>query len=174
MNFKFVTFPTLKTERLLLREVNFNDIKAVFELRSSKEINKFVGTKRVQNQQEAKDFIKVCFDLYNKEKRVFWLIELEQQVIGSIVLHEISLTNSYAEIGYKLKPEFQKKGLISEAIKCVLGFGIHKMNLKTIEAYTHKNNIASIALLKKHNFVFQPKRKCTTFDFNRIFKLEIK
>ncbi len=170
--FKFKKFPELKTERLLLIEANSNHIKAVFDLRSSKEINKFVGTKRVENHQEAKNFIEVCNELYQQKKRVFWLIEYQQKIIGSIVLHNISLNIDYAEIGYKLKPEFQQKGFMSEAIKSVLEFGFSELKTKTIEAYTHKNNLPSITLLEKHNFVFQPERKCTTFDFNRIFKLE--
>lgn len=156
---------------MLLRKATLKDTQAVFDLRSSKEINKFVGTKRVETLGEAQDFIEVCHSLYQKKKRVFWLIEFNKEVIGSIVLHQISMDDNYAEIGYKLKPEYQKKGLMSEAFKSVLDFGCTKMNLKTIEAFTHKNNIASITLLEKHHFIFQKDRKCNTYDFNRIFKL---
>ena len=170
--FNFTTFPVLKTERLILRELSFNDVDVIFDLRSSEEINKFVGTKRVQNSQEALDFIIKCNDLYKVKNRVLWGIEHQQKIIGTIVLHNISLKDNFGEIGYKLKTEFQKKGLMSEALKEVLKFGIKKLNLKTIEAFTHKNNSPSIALLEKHSFVFQPERKCNVYDFNRIFKLE--
>lgn len=173
MSFNFITFPTLKTERLLLKEANFNEVKAIFELRSSEEINKFVGTKRIKTENEAVNFLMICDKLYKERNRVFWLIHFNNKVIGSIVLHNISLENKYAEIGYKLKTAFQQKGFMSEAIKTVLNFGFQEMNLKTIEAFTHKNNIASKALLEKHNFIFQPERKCKTYDFNRIFKLEL-
>ena len=172
MNFNFLNFPTLKTERLLLRKATLEDKQTVYDLRSSKEINKFVGTKRVETINEAKDFIEICNKLYVEKKRLFWLIEYKLEVIGSIVFHKISLENNYAEIGYKLKTEYHKQGFMSETFKAVLNFGFQKMKLNTIEAYTHKNNIASLTLLKKHNFVFQPERKCTTFDFNRIWKLE--
>jgi [ribosomal protein S5]-alanine N-acetyltransferase len=171
-SFSFETFPTLKTERLILRELTFSDVGVVFDLRSSKEINKFVGTKLVENNDEAKDFIIKCNDLYKVKNRVLWGIEYQKKIIGTIVLHNISLNEKYGEIGYKLKPEFQKKGIMSEALKKILNFGIEKMNLKIIEAYTHKNNISSIALLEKHNFIFQKERKCKVYDFNRIFKLK--
>jgi ribosomal-protein-alanine N-acetyltransferase len=46
------------------------------------------------------------------------------------------------------------------------------MKLKTIEAFTHKNNLPSITLLKKHNFIFQTERRDNGFDDNRIWKLE--
>lgn len=174
MIFNFSDFPVLKTKRLLLREATLKDTKAIFNLRSSKEINKFVGTKLVENLQEAADFISVSDKLYKKKKRVFWLIEFQQEVIGSIVLHNINLDKKYAEIGYKLKPNFQKLGFMSEAMQVILKFATQQMGLKTVEAFTHKNNMASIALLKKHHFVFQPDRKCAVYDFNRIWKLEVR
>ncbi|QTD37741.1 GNAT family N-acetyltransferase [Polaribacter batillariae] len=172
MKFNFKSFPELKTERLLLRKANFNDVKAVFDLRSCKEINKFVATKRVLSLNEAKSFIHTCDKLYNEENRIFWLIEYKNEVIGSLVLHRISLKDKYAEIGYKLKPAFQQKGFMSEVLEEILNFAFKKVNLKTIEAFTHKNNKASIALLEKYRFKFQPKKKDKSFKHNRIFKLE--
>ena len=174
MSFNFTSFPELKAERLVLKKANIEDktdIKGVFDLRSSEEINKFVATKRVQKIEEAKDFITICSELFQQKKRVFWLIYFKNEIIGSIVLHNISLDNKYAEIGYKLKPDYQKKGFMSETIKTVLQFGFKKLNLNTIEAFTHKNNLPSIALLEKHNFIFQPERKCKTYNYNRIYSL---
>ena len=88
--------------------------------------------------------------------------------------HRIALENNYAEIGYELNPKIQQKGIMSEAMKTVLEFGILQMNLKIIEAYTHKNNVASIALLEKYNFVFQTERRCKSVENNRIWKLEVR
>ena len=62
---------------------------------------------------------------------------------------------------------------MNEAMQKVISFGIKTMNLKVIEAFTHQNNIASIALLEKHNFVFQPERRDNGFENNRIFRLEL-
>ncbi len=172
--FNFKNFPNIKTERLAIRQANFDDIEDVFELRSSEEINKFVETKRIQNFDETKDFIILCNELYKKKNRIFWLIEFENIVIGSVILHRISLENKYAEIGCKLKPEFYRKGMMSEVVDEVLKFGFKEMDLNTIEAYTHKNNIPSISLLEKYNFIFQPERRDENFKNNRIFKLEKK
>jgi ribosomal-protein-alanine N-acetyltransferase len=169
--FAFKNFPILKTERLLLREVSFEDTQVIFELRSSEEINKFVATKRVQNLEEVKSFITKCKTNFNKKSVIFWAIEYNNEVIGTIVFHKISLDNNYLEIGYKLKPSHQQKGLMSEVFSVILEFGFKKMNVKTFEAFTHKNNIPSIALLEKYRFVFQPKRRDEGFENNRIYKL---
>ncbi|WP_298763736.1 GNAT family N-acetyltransferase [uncultured Polaribacter sp.] len=175
MNFDFKIFPEIKTERLVLKKPdlnNHNDVTAVFKLRSSEEINKFIVTKRVETLAEAKTFIMNFDQLYKNKSRVFWLIKFEKQTIGSIVLHQISTADQYAEIGYKLKPKYQNKGIMSEALKAVLQFGFSKLKLKTIEAFTHKNNLASIALLEKHHFKYQPERRDLGIPDNRIWKLK--
>lgn len=172
IKFNFTTLPSLKTKRLVLRQAHKKDTKVVFELRSSEEINKFVKTKRVETLDEAEDFINISNHLFKEKKRIFWLIEFENNIIGSIVLHKILLEKNYAEIGYKLKPEFQQKGFMSEALQEVLKFSFTEINLKMIEAFTHKNNMASIALLKRNHFIFQPERRDKNIENNRIWKLE--
>lgn len=172
MNFNFSIFPILKTERLILRNLSFDDIEAIYKLRSSEEVNQLITRKTPQDLDDAKAFIITCHQEFRYKNRVFWAIEFDKNLVGTIVFHRISLANNYAEIGYELNPKFQQKGIMSEAIKTVLKFGIHQMNLKTIEAFTHKNNMASISLLEKHNFIFQPERTCDSIDDNRIWKLE--
>ena len=173
MNFSFKIFPILKSERLLLRELSFNDIVDIYKLRSSKEINKLITRKTPKNLDDAKAFISVCYQEFKNENRIFWAIEFDEKLVGTIVFHRISLEKNYAEIGYELNPNFHQKGIMSEAMETILEFGITNMNLKTIEAYTHQNNIASIALLEKYNFVYQPKRRCDSVEDNRIWKLEV-
>ena len=77
----------------------------------------------------------------SKEHQAFWVLINQVEILGTIVLHRISLARKYAEIGYKLKTEKQQKGFMNEAMTAVLNFGIEQLNLKTIEAYTHKNNL---------------------------------
>ena len=171
MNSFFLNFPILKTSRLLLRNATLADTNAIFELRSSEEINKFIATKRIKNKLEASNFILLCNFLFIQKKRIFWLLEFKTQVIGSIVLHNISLKNKYAEIGYKLKPEFQHKGFMSEALQEIIDFSFKKMLLIEIEAFTHKNNLASIALLQKHLFVLQKNKIDYKVINNQIWQL---
>tara|TARA_R110001632_G_scaffold68401_1_gene160300 strand:+ start:619 stop:1143 length:525 start_codon:yes stop_codon:yes gene_type:complete len=173
MNFNFANFPILETERIFLRKLYFDDVDAIFELRSSEVINKLITRKTPKSKEEALDFIKVCHQEFKNGNRIFWAIEFEKEVIGTIVFHRISSENSYAEIGYELNPDYHKKGLMSEAMKAVLEFGFNQIDLKTIEAFTHKNNIPSITLLEKHHFVFQPERRDDGFENNRIFRLEL-
>jgi ribosomal-protein-alanine N-acetyltransferase len=58
-----------------------------------------------------------------------------------------------AEVGYELIPEYQGKGISQEALSAAIEFGFNTLQLGKIEAYTHKENLASIKLLGKLNFV---------------------
>ena len=174
--FSFTTFPEITTERLTLRQLEFSDKKAIFRLRSSKEINSLITRETPKNLNEAEAFIQVCHDEFEKGNRIFWAMELNdsKNVIGTIVFHRISEVVDYAEIGYELDPSFHKRGYMSEAMDAIIAYGIDTMKIKVIEAFTHQNNIASIALLEKHQFIFQPERKDGGFENNRIFRREIK
>ena len=174
MKFNFDSFPILKTERLTLRKLTFDDLDTIFKLRTNKEVNKFIIRNIPKNISDAKDFIQMILNLVAKNEAIFWVISLKEtnQLIGTIGLRNFDCEPNYAEIGYELHPNFQQKGFMSEAIVSVLNFGFRDLQLNTIEAFTHKNNIASIALLKKHQFIFQPERKDEGFENNRIFRLE--
>jgi len=56
------------------------------------------------------------------------------------------------DLGYTLNPEFHNKGYMTEASARVISFAFNTMKLKTIEAYTHKDNKGSIRILLRNNF----------------------
>ena len=48
-----------------------------------------------------------------------------------------------------------------------------QMDLKFVEAFTHQNNIASVALLEKYNFELQPDRKDANVEENQIYRFAV-
>lgn len=174
MYFDFTTFPVLETERLTLRKLNLNDTKAIFGLRTNKEVVEFIDRKTLNNLSETRAFIDRISQLTTNNKGVFWVIESKNnnQVIGTIGLRNFEDEEDYAEIGYELDPSYQQKGFMSEAFEVVLKYGFKQMELKTIEAFTHKNNTASISLLEKQKFVFEPEMKDEGFENNLSYRIK--
>tara|TARA_R110001592_G_scaffold164460_3_gene398620 strand:- start:3228 stop:3755 length:528 start_codon:yes stop_codon:yes gene_type:complete len=173
MDFNFTPFPVLETERLTLRVLNLDDAKAIFGLRTNKEVNEFIDRKTPNNLSEARAFIDRISNLTLNNKGIFWVIESKSnhQLIGTIGLRNFEDEEEYAEIGYELDPIYQQKGFMSEAFEAILEFGFQEMELKTIEAFTHKNNSDSISLLEKQDFVFQPDIKDEGFENNISYRL---
>jgi ribosomal-protein-alanine N-acetyltransferase len=173
MDFNFTTFPILETERLTLRELNLNDAKVIFGLRTNKEVNEFIDRKRLNNLSESRAFVDLITNLAATNKGLFWVLESKnnQQLIGTIGLRNFEDEENYAEISYELDPSYHQRGFMSEAFEAILKFGFENLELKTIEAFTHQKNTASIALLKKQQFVLDPERRDEGFENNRSYRI---
>jgi ribosomal-protein-alanine N-acetyltransferase len=147
-------FSTLETERLILNEISMNDVDFLFEIRNNDENNKFIGRKK-SSLNEVKQFVVDRISDFKEKKGITWMIYNKEtkQSIGSICYWNFNFETNTAELGYELKPEFQGKGLMQEALLKIIDFGFNKLNLQIIEAFTDKNNKPSINALLKYNFI---------------------
>ena len=75
MNHNFTPFPVLETDRLTLRALNLDDAKAIFGLRTNKEVNEFIDRKRPNNLSEARAFIDLISNRTLSNTGVFWVMQ---------------------------------------------------------------------------------------------------
>lgn len=175
MAFNFTPFPVLETERLTLRALELNDAKAIFGLRTNKEVNTFINRTMLNNLSETRALIDSISNAIANNTRIFWVLESKDtaELLGTIGLTNFETEENYAEIGYDMHPDFQENGYMSEAFKAILNFSAKQMDLKFLEAFTHQNNIASVALLEKYNFELQPDRKDANVKENQIYRFAV-
>lgn len=171
---KFSSFPQLITERLLLRPLDETDELAIFLLRTNENVNRYIQRDQFANNKDAHAFIRKIRDDVDSGTLVFWAISQKdsKKLIGTICLWNFSLDKTEGELGYEMNPIFHRRGLMNEAVKSVLEYSFLTLGLKKIEAYTHKENEASKALLKKHFFVLEKDRKDEDNENNVIFSLK--
>ena len=153
----FSRFPEIETERLLLRKIEVSDAEDVLFLRSNQIVNEFIERPENRKTKTLSDAIKFIYEInkaFENAQSVTWGITLNKNpnIIGSICLWNFSLNNKIAEVGYDLNPEFQRRGVMSEALKNVVGFGFKNLKLSRIEAFTHRENMSSKKLLEKAGF----------------------
>lgn len=150
----FNPFPALRTDRLLLRQLEMSDDKLIFEYQSNKENFKFVDMPIYTSIGEAQSYIVKMNTGVENNKWIIWAIaDINTNIIlGTISIWNISKDQSKAELGYGLFPGNSGKGVMSEAMKKVVEYGFCDMGLKTIEAYTNIMNDKSVALLERNNF----------------------
>jgi len=167
------SFSVLETERLILRQVNESDASEVFFLRSSPEVGKYIERDLQTDIGQSVKFIKDRNVDISQNKVRYWGITLKNnsKLIGTICLWNFTEGNTVAEVGYDLNPEFQKKGIMSEALKAVVSYGFKKLKFSRIEAFTHKENQSSRSLLMKNKFQLHPTRVDEGFPENIIFEL---
>lgn len=101
---KFSKYPTIETERLLLRPVTLDDAEAMFEYASDRENTRYTFPTN-QSLEETKNNI-AQFYLASPLGR--WGIELKNngKFIGTIDLHKIDTVLKKAAIGYIINKKY--------------------------------------------------------------------
>ncbi|MBB1139088.1 GNAT family N-acetyltransferase [Myroides sp. WP-1] len=148
----FKEFPTLQTDRLLLRALHFTDAPALFDYFSKDEVTAFYDLPTFQSIQEAHELLLAWQERYFNEDAIRWAITLQERpdhLIGTCGFHNFSIENSRAEIGYELHPDFWQTGIMTEAVRAIIPFGFQSFNLHRIEAFIDPINISSRKLLEK-------------------------
>lgn len=173
---RFNPFPMLTSERLILRKIANSDDQAIFLLRSDVDLNKYIARTLMTNPSEVEAWITRINTSVDKGENVNWAITLKDTgaFAGLICLWNFSEDNTVAETGYQLLADYQGKGIMDEALNSVLEYGFKTLGLKSIEAFTHKQNTGSIKLLEKQNFIQDKTRIDEDFPDNAIFILQNK
>lgn len=166
----FLPFQNLKSERLFLRRLTINDVPEIFTLRSNEKSMQFIPKPIMQNINEAITHFKIINENIDHNKDVNWAITLKtsNKLIGIIGHYSIKWEHFRSEIGYMILPEYENKGIATEAVGLCLNFGFSFMNLHSVEAIINSENSASAKVLEKNKFVKEAHFKENEF-YNRKF-----
>lgn len=147
-------------QRCLLRTFVEADAKALAELLQK---NKFYWSiyeplHREEYYSEQTQLRKILEGIrLSQENREFSFgifDESSQQLIGHISLYAIKrLPYSSAFVGYSMDQQYAGRGIATEAVELVLHFAFNQLNIHRLEAYVAPENIASVRVLEKSNFV---------------------
>jgi ribosomal-protein-alanine N-acetyltransferase len=155
LTISFHPFPEIKTQRLLLRKIQYSDLHEVFFLRSDKTVLKYIDKPPAQSLEEAREFIEHIHVLEKNNSGINWAITLsgDDTLIGNICIWNINPEHHRGEVGYALHPSHWGKGIMQEAMRAVLDYGFNTLRLHSMEANVNPANDASIKLLERNNFV---------------------
>ena len=148
-------FPTLTTQRLVLREVRMEDAPALFVLRSDPEVMQFVHRPPAVTIADAIDFIKRVQVGQRANTCAQWTMTLKGSdvCIGVVGTWRIDLEHHRGELGYTLARAHWGQGLMSEAIAAVMDHAFSVFKLHSVEAWTEPRNVGSVRTLEKNGFV---------------------
>ena len=152
----FLPFPILKTERLLLRQVTANDVDTILALRSNDEVMKYIPRPYLKNREDALELIAMFDDKIENGIGINWgitFLDEPEKIIGIIGHYRLKPEHYRAEVGYMIFPEYNGKGITSEALQKVVEYGFKEMKLHSIEAILDPENRASEKVLLKNGFV---------------------
>ena len=154
-NFSFLPFKNLQSDRLLLRQITAADINEIFELRSDKEVMKYIPRPLCVTLEDAMLHINMIQQKIETNEGINWAITLknDDKLIGYIGHYRIQWEHFRSEIGYMILPEFNGKGIVTEAIKLLIDYGFNDMKMHSLEGVIDPANTASARVLEKNGFV---------------------
>lgn len=158
MPFDFTTFPSLKTERLQLRELSEKDLDPLIELAAFKIEN--------ATRDDAKALLLKTHDQFRLKQGITWGLFTEHELMGTVGYYR-GFQNKCGEIGYVMCEQFKNKGYLTEAARAAIDFGFESLELDRITAYTSIENHPSVRVLEKLGF----RNTETTHEGNTIFEL---
>jgi ribosomal-protein-alanine N-acetyltransferase len=152
--FDFSNFPTLTTERLLLRELTHEDAAAIMAIYGSPEALRYLNIEPVDTSEKAVGMIDWFKENFRNRVGIQWAIILKDndQLIGSCGIYGWDQENRKLDIGYQIEPSYWSKGYATEATHAMLRWSFDHLNVHRIQADCTDGNIASEKVLLKCGF----------------------
>ncbi|HEY4875332.1 MAG TPA: GNAT family N-acetyltransferase [Puia sp.] len=147
----------LETERLLLRPLSSSDATVLWPYVSNSEISKDMSWESHQDISETQKFIDETLKSMVRGKTITWCIFMDEKFCGlfsiiSILRKHRALTYNRGELAYWAVPQFQGKGIMTEAGKRVIGFAFNELKLNKLVVGHHVNNKNSENLILRLGF----------------------
>src|SRR5512138_2919203 len=136
----------LKTERLVLRQIQFGDTAALMNIFGDAKVMRYGDG--VQPKAWVEGWIQTCHESYAVHGFGPYVV-VEQssgEVVGNCGLYYFPDVNgrSEVEIGYRLRRSVWGSGYASEAAHAVRDFAFDRLNLKRLIAIIDPANTASV------------------------------
>lgn len=150
--------PVLETKRLILRPLQASDRDDLFEYTQDEETARYVTWNANQTIEQAEQFLNYVLSNYAQGKEAPWAIEWKEtgKMIGTIdFIHLLLDENKQAELGYALSRQFWGKGIVTEAVECVMAYGFEELKLERIQARCMEGNIGSARVIEKVGMTYE-------------------
>ncbi|RPA60793.1 N-acetyltransferase [Aerococcus agrisoli] len=115
----------------------------------------FVDNVEKDGVKSQKDFLILRFNQEAEGTARQYMITYNDEIVGSIDLHNIIEDFKRAEVGYWLSPEVAGKGVMSLAVQAVLAIAFEDMDLNKVLLMADVENIASNRVAQKNHFTLE-------------------
>ena len=145
----------LESERLILRNLEDNDLDDFLSYRSNPEVTRYQGFDPY-NREAASEFItsqkEIEFGLPGQWLQLGIIDKKSDQLIGDCAVKLDKHEPRIAEMGCTISPAFQQKGFAKETVLTLMRFLFDVQEVHRIVETTDAENSASIKLLESLGF----------------------
>ncbi len=147
----------IDTYRLKIREIGANDLNALYELLSNNDVMCY-SVHGPYSKKQTEDWIRFITEHYKKYPLGMWAVTEKNNdlLIGICGLMPLSEDDSKYEIEYRILPNFQGKGLATEAAIAVRDYAV-RVGITNFIAYIEEENKPSVKISEKIGMRFLKK-----------------
>jgi ribosomal-protein-alanine N-acetyltransferase len=138
----------------VLRRITPHDAAALFAVFSDPAVMEYYGDAPHTSLDDTRDLIERQQGWFARREGIRWGITQRgaDEVIGSCGLFHFDEDFRRAELGYELRRECWRRGIMSEALTALLAHAFQTSTLHRIEAVVNGGNEASAGLLSSLGF----------------------
>jgi ribosomal-protein-alanine N-acetyltransferase len=150
-------FPSLTTKRLTLRAPTPADAAVFHAIVSIPDVTRFSNWPDAPTKAQVERGLRWMSKLHASGKGCAWIIGYRSSgaLVGAIRFNRFDKKWKCGELGYESHPDFWGKGLMTEAVRAVIGCGHDAFGLNRIEAWTLPGNAGSDRVLEKCGFRYE-------------------
>ncbi|AFU70533.1 ribosomal-protein acetyltransferase RimL-like protein [Psychroflexus torquis ATCC 700755] len=167
-------FPTLESERTILRQFVDSDLEDVFKGLSHPDIIKYYGIS-FDSLEATKEQMQWFSNLEKNQNGIWWAIcsKVDGKFLGAGGLNDLNKENKKAEIGFWLLPENWGKGFMTETMPLIFTYAFDKIGLHRIEGFVETENMNCKKALAKLKFSFEGTMKDCEIKNGEFISLDI-
>jgi len=142
--------PEIKVDnKIRLRQITLDDCNAIYQYSTDKDFTKYLSF--IATRENTMNFINNINNDIKNHKRLYWGIEVNNKIIGTIgFLH---LQKMQAEIGFGISKDYWGTGIINICLEFMINYAKDNLNIKKLIIGTNKENQRSINFIKKFYFL---------------------
>lgn len=167
-------FPTIKTDKFLLRQFVESDLENVFKGLSHPNIIKYYGVS-YQTLEHTKEQMKFFADLEKNGTGIWWAVcsADNKAFYGAGGLNSLSKEHKKAEIGFWLLQDYWGQGIMTEIMPILCRYGFEHLGLHRIEGLVESDNLNCKKAMQKLDFIHEGTMKDCEIKNGKFISLDI-
>jgi len=161
----------LFTDRLIIRDLNINDLENHYELMSNNNVMYYLQDIKKNSIEESEEDLNKTINGANSTNRKYYFFVIENKItnefigeIGYTVLNNTPC-GKQVDLGYFINEEYWNKGYTTEALKRVIEFAFEEDNVYRIKTGCIKENFGSEKVMQKNGFIKEGEfKECVFHD----------
>lgn len=138
-------------ELRLMEDRHIEEIYALVE-RNREHLRTWLPWADVTNLEYTRGFIRKALEQFAANDGFHAGIWVDRKYAGAAGFHKIDWTNKKVELGYWLGREYEKRGLVTQACRCLIAHAFEEWKLNRVEIHCATGNTRSNEVAKRLNF----------------------